>query len=228
MEEKWWKLWSMILPLVLWRCWLGGRKGIRPVKTKQWGTGVVICLEWCADLHMAQLIPLTLTVSCFSKIQIGFTFLVPAHSGSPGKRPLNGGVCALVYDCLVREKLIIYSHHTTVCVSTSPSCRAWFPNTQRINRHIDKTQTYDAIQEPTFQQRTTKLVKVAHTRLTSVGFRSWSKFLAVSLQITWVINPAVGCHYLLPGLQLPPQPLRGLLPILLLGEQRHNGSEQFA
>ena len=158
MEEKWWKLWSMILPSVLWRCWLGGRKGIRPVKTKRWGTGVVICLEWCADLHMAQLMPLTLTVSCFSKIHIGFTFLVPAHSGSPGKRPLNGGVCALVYDCPVREKPIIYSHHTTVCVSTSPSCRAWFPNTQRINRHIDKTQTYDAIQEPTFQQRTTRFL----------------------------------------------------------------------
>ena len=45
----------------------------------------------------------------------------------------------------------------------------------------------------------------------------------------WVINPAVGaCHYFPPGLQLPPRPLRGLLPILLLGEQRHNGCEQFA
>jgi len=41
-------------------------------------------------LHMAQLMPLPLTVSCFSKIQIGFTFLVLAHLGSPGKGPLNG------------------------------------------------------------------------------------------------------------------------------------------
>jgi len=40
---------------------------------------MVICLERDADLHMAQLMPLPLTVSCFSKIQIGFTFLVPAH-----------------------------------------------------------------------------------------------------------------------------------------------------
>ena len=40
-----------------------------------------------------------------------------------------------------------------------------------------------------------KKVKVAHTRLPSVGFRSWSRFLAVSLQVTWVINSAVGCHY---------------------------------
>ena len=62
----------------------------------------------------------------------------------------------------------------------------------------------------------------------SVGFRSWSRFLAVSLQATWVINPTVGCHYFPPGPQLPSQSLRGLLPISLLGEQRHNGCEQFA
>ena len=54
---------------------------------------MVICLERGADLHMAQLMPLPLTVSCFSKIQIGFTFLVPAHLGSPRKGPLNGCVC---------------------------------------------------------------------------------------------------------------------------------------
>jgi len=63
--------------------------------------------------------------------------------------------------------------------------------------------------------------KVAHTRLPSVELRSWSRFLAVGLQVTWVINPAVGCHYFPPGLQLPRQPLRGLLPISLLGEERH-------
>ena len=50
---------------------------------------MVICLERGADLHMAQLIPLPLTVSCFSKIQIGFTFLVPAHPGSPGQRAIK-------------------------------------------------------------------------------------------------------------------------------------------
>ena len=56
---------------------------------------MVICLERGADLHMAQLMPLPLTVSCFSKIQIGFTFLVPPHLGSPGKKPLNRCVCVL-------------------------------------------------------------------------------------------------------------------------------------
>jgi len=50
---------------------------------------VVICLGRDADLHTAQLVPLPLTVSCFSKIQIGFTFLVPAHLGSPGQRAVK-------------------------------------------------------------------------------------------------------------------------------------------
>jgi len=50
---------------------------------------MVICLEQGADLHTAQLMPLPLTVSCFSKIQIGVTFLVPAHPGSPGKRAVK-------------------------------------------------------------------------------------------------------------------------------------------
>ena len=50
---------------------------------------MVVCLEQGADLHMAQLMPLPLTVSCFSKIQIGFTFLVPTHLVSPGKRAIK-------------------------------------------------------------------------------------------------------------------------------------------
>ena len=58
---------------------------------------MVICLEQGADLHMVQLIPLPLTVSCFSKIQIGFTFLVPAHLGSPGKRGVKRVSVLLTY-----------------------------------------------------------------------------------------------------------------------------------
>ena len=57
--------------------------------------GYLSCLELGADLHMAQLMLLPLTVSCFSKIQIGFTFLVPAHVGSPGKRAVKW-VCVCV------------------------------------------------------------------------------------------------------------------------------------
>jgi len=91
---------------------VGRQEGHPACKTERWDAGMVICLEQGADLHMSQLMPLPLTVSCFSKIQIGFTFLVPAHPGSPtcksaprsrqitmhasippDKRPLNGCVC---------------------------------------------------------------------------------------------------------------------------------------
>ena len=51
---------------------------------------MVICLKRSTDLHMAQLMPLPLTVCCFSKIQIDFTFLLLAYPGSPGKGPFNG------------------------------------------------------------------------------------------------------------------------------------------
>jgi len=70
---------------------LVGRQEGHPVckKTEWWGAGVVICLERGADLDVAQLMPLPLTVSCFSKIQIGFTFLVPAYPGCPGKEAVK-------------------------------------------------------------------------------------------------------------------------------------------
>ena len=61
---------------------------------------MVICLERGADLHMAQLMPLPLNVSCFSKIQIGFTFTVPAHLGSSGKGLLNRCVCVCAFSAL--------------------------------------------------------------------------------------------------------------------------------
>jgi len=72
---------------------LVGRREGHPVckKAEWWGwdAGVVVCLLRGADLRMAQLMPLPLTVFCFSKILIGLTFLVPVHPGSAGKRPFN-------------------------------------------------------------------------------------------------------------------------------------------
>ena len=56
---------------------------------------MVICLKQGAELHVVQLMPLPLTVSCFSKMQIVFTFLVPAHLGSPGQRAVKR-VCVCV------------------------------------------------------------------------------------------------------------------------------------
>jgi len=70
---------------------LVGRQERHPAckKLEWWGTGMVMCLERDADLHTAQLMPLPLTVSCSSKIQIGFIFLVPAYTGSPGKKAVK-------------------------------------------------------------------------------------------------------------------------------------------
>ena len=68
---------------------------------------MVICLERGADLHMAQLMPLPLTVSCFSKIQIGFAFLVPADPDSPWQRAVKW-VCV----CRNNQRMIV------VCCST--------------------------------------------------------------------------------------------------------------
>jgi len=100
-------------------------------------------------------------------------------------------------------------------------------NAHTLQTHHNQVHSKNLLQSTYFKKasKLAKKVKVAYTRLPSVGSQSWSRFLAVSLQVMWVINPAVDCHYCL---QLPPQPLRGLLPVLLLGEQRHNGCEQFA
>ena len=67
---------------------------------------------------MAQLMSLPLTVSCFSKIQIGFTFLVPAHLGSPGKGPLKG-VCVCV---LVMNKVAHYDDFSCHRASVAGDC----------------------------------------------------------------------------------------------------------
>ena len=60
---------------------------------------MVVCLERSADLHMAQLMPLPLTISCFSKIQTAFTFLVPAHPRSLGQRAVKR-LCVCVCVCV--------------------------------------------------------------------------------------------------------------------------------
>ena len=88
---------SALTPLV------GRQEGHPACKKQWWGAGVVICLEQGADLHMAQLMPLPLTVSCFSKIEIGFTFLGPAHLGSPRKRAVKR-VCVCV--CVMVPKTL--------------------------------------------------------------------------------------------------------------------------
>ena len=98
-------------PSVLWRCWLGGRKGIRPVK--HLSGGVLTWLSVWSKVQTCiygQLMPLPLTVSCFSKIVIAFTFLVPAHPGSPGQRAVKR-VCV----CFFLRYLFACDHSFTFC-----------------------------------------------------------------------------------------------------------------
>ena len=104
-------MYPLDIPSVLWHCWLGGRKGIRPVKIWMVGccAGVVICLERGAHLHIAQLMPLPLTVSCFSKIQIGFTFLALAHPGSPGQRAVKQ-VCMCIHSICAACFVVLWPH----------------------------------------------------------------------------------------------------------------------
>jgi len=73
---------------------VGRQEGHLACKNEWWGAGVVICLERGADLHMAQLTPPPLTVSRFSKIKIGFTFLVLAYPDSEGQRAVKW-VCVM-------------------------------------------------------------------------------------------------------------------------------------
>ena len=86
-KQNWTSLWKF--PYDQWLNQQSVFKCYPACKKQWWGTGVVVCLEWGADLHMAQLMPLPLTVSCSSKIQIGLTFLVPAYPGSPGKEAVK-------------------------------------------------------------------------------------------------------------------------------------------
>jgi len=92
------------LPSVLWHCWLGSRKGIRHVK--KLSSGVLAWLSVCSEMHMAQRIPLPLTVLCFSKIQTGFTFLVLAHPGSSGQRAVKR-VCVCV--CYLYLRVLFFA-----------------------------------------------------------------------------------------------------------------------
>ena len=69
---------------------------------------MVICLERGADLHMSQLMPLSLTVSCFSEIQIVFTFLVPSDPGSDRKRTVKRVCVCVCAQSLIKKRLTVH------------------------------------------------------------------------------------------------------------------------
>jgi len=96
-------------PSMLWRCWLGVRKRMRPVKNLSdevlawlsvWSELQTICM-WSSWCHFHPII------SCFIKIQIGLTCLVPACPSCPGKRPLNGCLSVMRYGIALRQHCIL-------------------------------------------------------------------------------------------------------------------------
>jgi len=89
-----------------------------------------ICLERCADLHMAQLMPLPFTVSCIRKIQIGFTFLVLADLGSPGQRAVKR-VCVCVCVCVLLMLLPVWNESAPMQLA---QCR--FPELAIFNAKV--------------------------------------------------------------------------------------------
>ena len=107
------------LPSVLWRCWLGDRKGIRPVKNRVVGYWRGYLLERGADLHTAQLMPLPLTVSC-SRLVLPFWYRLIQVVLE--KRPLNGCwccCCAVNWNTFLR----LYKWLLIGCQYLNISCR---------------------------------------------------------------------------------------------------------
>ena len=105
-----------------------------------------------ARCRLIQLMPLSLTVSCFSKIQIGFTFLESAHPGSPGQRAVKWMcvfvcvcVCVCVWLCACEYSPIrgaqthfrlVYAQSAHVCACfVSSRKRSWIIYTGWLSRH---------------------------------------------------------------------------------------------
>ena len=101
---------------------------------------MVICLERGADLQMAQLMPLPLTVSYFSKIQTGFAFLVPAYLGSQGKRAVKR-VCVCVCVCVLfaftaLTLLVGWQEEHRACRKLSGGVLAWLSAWSKVQSCI--------------------------------------------------------------------------------------------
>jgi len=134
---------EIVLASVHWRCWLGGRKGIRPVKNWVVGAGVVIGLDRGADLHMAQLMPLPVTVSCFSKSRLVLPFWYRLTRVVLEKGPLNGCVCAYVpfFNCWCSLQ---HYFHPWPCVSLCP-LQVWWSYMSLLRRLSDAFFTHNSV-----------------------------------------------------------------------------------
>ena len=104
-----------ILPSVLWHCWLGGRKGIRPVKNL---SSEVLLVDRVADLHMAQLMPLPLTSLAPVKSRLVLPFWYRLTWVVPDKGPLNGCVCEVYMDF---SDFVIYFYRVAYTTTVGPN-----------------------------------------------------------------------------------------------------------
>ena len=174
---------------------------------------MVICLERGADLHMAQLMPLPVTVSCFSKIQIGFNFLVPAYPGSPGQRAVKR-VCVccaaagdIGFDGIIlpdsRNELGLYAgsvrEPNTPAVDVSQLSLS--PSSSGGNRSVENENgelpmETDAVVETKSPEHSRILLS---TTIVTAGpadgddVYDYGMLTTVSLS---VVHPAFSCHYL--------------------------------
>jgi len=103
---------------------------------------MVICLERGADLHMAQLMPLPLTVSCFSKIQIGFTFLVPAHLSSPGKGAVKRVCVSAEIRIIARQILELLLLLYTRSTASFPGQLGWAGAEGKTSLDLNEARNY--------------------------------------------------------------------------------------
>ena len=136
---------------------------------------MVICLERGADLHIAQ--PMPLTVSCSSKIQSDFTFVVPTHLGSPGQRAVKW-VCVCVTDMLTHVNFILLLWQADTHTHTQPfngcfSETTWVSRYQKGKTNMDFSEARDSKwqwHQLGHMQVCTSLQRDNHTSTPPLGF----------------------------------------------------------
>ena len=142
---------------------------------------MVICLEWGADLHMAQLMPLPLTVSRFIKIRNGLPFWYRLTWVVPEKGPLNGCVC-------VYYKWYLLIIGVRGCIAAELQGKLWRQSNRTIVELLVKVQR--------FLQVSCLLIRVLNNSYTvshkqqQVGMW-WSQLKSASIGFTFsVSNPS--------------------------------------
>ena len=136
---------------------------------------MVICLERGADLDMAQLMPLPVTVSCSSRIQTGFTFPVPAHAGGPGQRAVER-----VWSCtsvLASVQMTRCAPVSTVMPFGHPS---WSPpaNSSRLEPSMSARSTLD---RPTLRPQSVQNIHLTRAQLGTVYLTLYEALKPVTL-----------------------------------------------